>query len=79
MKTQFNAIKEARESLNKRFEGKSPLSRECTAKALKISTATLHRLRNAGAITATITEINNVKHISYSRNEIAIMMFKRGV
>jgi len=77
-KQYFKTHEDAQNALLKFNPSKDPLDRFKTAEALAVSTATLHRVRKRGQITATITEINNLKLVSYSHDEVALAMFKMG-
>lgn len=55
------------------------LSREDASKALGVSKATLHRLRGQGRIKAVEAVLNGHKSITYNRDDVAILLFKRSV
>ena len=79
MQTYFNTLKEAREHIKKSHESKTSFNRKEASEVLGISTATLHRKRGQGLITATETEVNNIVHISYKLDDIARLLLRIGV
>ena len=79
MQTHFNTIKEAHKHVKSVSKGKVSLDRKEVAEVLNISTATLHRYRGQGLITATETEINNITHISYKLDEVAKLLHRKGI
>lgn len=79
MQTHFRTLTEARQHMKTHYEGKTSFNRESASEVLRISTATLHRLRQSDAITATVQEVNGTSHISYTLAEVTKLLYKRGV
>ena len=79
MQIHFNTIREAREHIKSKSNNSNRFNREEASDLLGISTATLHRLRKNGAISAIETSINNTTHVSYTLEEIAKTAYKKGI
>ena len=75
----FKTLKEAREAIKSRMNGKASVDRKGASEVLNINPSTLHRAVKSGLIENDTKIINGHKQVIYKLEQLAVYAYKKGL